>query len=163
MHGLVIVYMSITEEFGIKKILFNQYNSLGKLCSISKKIVELDALAKQNIAKINPELVSFCQVSSFADGCLIIEVARSEILTVLKFNSMQLISSLRAHSELLNLITIKYKVNPVLIPPSSNQSLKPKTQSHNTAPSSATKDAIENISSQIKNQALREALLRLIK
>ncbi|MBP9723007.1 MAG: hypothetical protein KBD64_07630 [Gammaproteobacteria bacterium] len=102
--------MNLTDDLALSKILFNQYNTLGKLCSHSKKLLQLDKIIKSVIN--NPELINNCRIGALINNCLTIEVSRSEYLAQLKFTTIDLLSELRKLPEFSQLITIKYKVYP---------------------------------------------------
>ncbi len=104
--------MDFEKDIKINKILFNKYNTLGKLCSHSLKLQTLDNILKKTLDHKYSALSKECRVGSMINNCLIIEVSRSEYLAQLKYNTIELLSELRKIPQFSQLVTIKYKVCP---------------------------------------------------
>lgn len=157
--------MKITEEINIQKILFNKDHNLGRLCANTQKNKSIDLIVKEKLLQIIPALADNCYINSIHDNCLTIETTRSEYLTALRFHSQELLYQLRQHPELYKLITIKFKINPDigsynLSSKNTNQVIK---QNKPNKPNKIAKIELEKISQNIKNIALKEALLKLLK
>jgi hypothetical protein len=157
--------MNITEEINIKTILFNKYNSLGKLCANIQKITLIDHITQQVLNKIIPDIAKYCRAGNLKDNCITIETTRSEYLTILRFQTQTLLYELRQYPELYKLITIKFKINPDLnnlINNLANNKAKQSSSKVNTLNQSA-KTKLTEISESIVDIQLKAALLKLFK
>jgi hypothetical protein len=105
--------MSLNDELKINNILFNKYNTLGKLCFHAEQLKLLNNIITKVIShKLSNELAGKCRVGNVNKNCLIIETSRPEYLTQLKFSSIDLLSELRKLPQFSHIITIKYKICP---------------------------------------------------
>lgn len=154
----------ITDEMNIKKILFNKFNLLGKLCRQSKQNNIINETFNTIIARLNPEITAHCRVTNIANNYLYIEASRSEYLTQLRFISADILSGMRQHDGLHQIIGIKFKVNPGLVQISDKPIVK--SSNNNRKPYKPTQKAalsLETIATSIKNNKLKAALLKLSK
>lgn len=168
--------MDFEKDIKINKILFNKYNTLGKLCSHSLKLQTLDNILKKILDHKDSALAKECRVGSMINNCLVIEVSRSEYLAQLKYNTIELLSELRKIPQFSQLVTIKYKVCPQFtITPELSTNLKnvitDETVVDNTEknPRSSIfskltveiQNSLVNTIKNISNNRLQEALIKL--
>jgi len=156
--------MKISDELIINNILFNKYNTLGKLCYHAQKLKLLDNVLK---SAIDSRLANHCRIGSIDNNCLTIETSRSEYLTQLKFNTIDLLTALRKLPAFSQIITIKYKVCPDFNNSNNNNNttvtrlLESNKSLKNL--SDINKDKLLSEIEKISDAKLREALLKLLR
>ena len=151
--------MNISDDLIINNILFNKYNTLGKLCIHARKLKLLDNILKSNIPI---QLIDHCRIGSINNNCLTIETSRSEYLTQLKFNTVELLSALRQHQEFSQIITIKYKVCPEFVM-APNAKKPEKVLDKTTTPlSNDSKNNLQQAIGTISDPKLKNALEKFL-
>ncbi len=152
--------MNLTDDLIINNILFNKYNTLSKLCNHAQKLMLLDKVLKSHLSD---DIAAHCRIGNIKDNFIVIETDRSEYLTQLKFNSLELLSSLRKHPSFMHIASLKFKVSPEFNTNSINYRAN-KTES-NTINIELSQDVIDTFSNaikDIKDKQLKEALMRII-
>ena len=155
--------MNLTDDLIINNILFNKYNTLSKLCNHAQKLVLLDKVLKSHLTS---EMALHCRLGNIKDNFIMIETDRSEYLTQLKFNSLELLSALRKHRAFMHIATIKFKVCPEFNNQLSNYDLTDKFgATENTENNQLSQETIDSFRDAIKDIAddkLKEILIRMM-
>lgn len=154
--------MKLSDEININAILFNKYNILGKLCSTSQKLNNINKLINLSIKSILPDLEQFCQLSNIRNNIITIETSRSEFVTQLRFSSHELLYELRKSPDLAQIKSLKFKVNPELAFDNFTDNKKPSKEKKARKPNQTARTKLAEISENIKNLELKEAIIRLL-
>lgn len=130
-----------------------------KSSDLSRFINQIDRLSKINqVIKqhLDPTLANDCQVANLRDGILILSTHSSIWGHRLRFQAIELLSTLRAIPEWCGLKSIQCRVVPA---PTSDPSSCPLTQKLGL--SAISIEHLQKAAEGIRDQKLKEAMLRL--
>ena len=144
----------IKPERTIAQILAKQDNTIADLVKNSKKVGKLNNIVRDCLSE---PVRSHCQVVGYQKGCLMIAVDSPEWNHHLRFQVPQVISELRLNHGLVGLVTIKTRVEPLQTAPTPSANL-PQIE---RVPSPEAAESIECIGSEIEDNELKTALLKL--
>ena len=132
----------------VHNILGQQLNKLySKIYLLNNYTTRLHALLPNTYAKE-------CQVTSFAQGELVIAVSNAAILTRLRYMTQELIGKLSRHEELKNIVTIRFFVLPA-----QETTYQPVAKEKTLSASS--KQLLRSVAEHIGDDKLKCALLKL--
>ncbi len=133
-------------------------NRPGSLKPLALKSQQLQTLNKRFLSCLPSMLASFCELSSYQHGHLIVHTHSNAVAAQLRFMSPGLIPQLQQISEFSELKSLEFKV----IPAKTNTS-KPKSASRPLPVSDANRRLLEDTASAVSSQELAASLRKLAK
>jgi hypothetical protein len=128
---------------------------LGKIVNKVEQLAKLNSIIHQ---KLDPKLGRFCRVTNCRDNILILTTSSPALGHLLRFEKIELLTTLRADPMLCHLKSIDIKVRPL---PFVHESITPQCPIPKPVLSKLSSELIQNTALNIDFPALRAALLRL--
>jgi len=141
------------------------------LSELLKKVEQLSKLNRLVLEKLDPQLARHCRVLSCNEGILVLSTSTPAWGHTLRFNEIDILSTLRNYPEWCGLKSIRIRVTPhegfdseassALIPRTTSSSSSSLSSSSRFALSNAAADLLNITASQVEADRLKKALSKL--